>query len=329
MPGQFSPIFGELIYTYQGAGEGQVFDAEIYGGSPLTLLGIKRFTGAERIGVNVSGYLRRKLSPCPIESSGSGFYNGGGRTVRCVVKHDKKSTPVRIFTAGLRNLFAGELLTMMPLHRNIGRDEKDELSFVTEGGSYAASFEVKGGGNISFSTNTSAVPEGVCTFVTDMGRVMSEVAVRGGSPSSCRAVHVRIFGDGSELAHIIYAIKDNPENAVRLCWLNSTGGIDHFTFQTVVSRQVISSKKKIISRQGYTTVSSASETVMELNSGYQPVVVLEGLSEIVASSRVWICRGEGFVAADIISENVPVHGDTLTCMRLKIRESKVVNFQTF
>lgn len=329
VPGQFASVFGELVYIHHGAGSGDVLDFEICGGAPLETLGIKRMADTGIVGVNVAGYLRRKLSPEPVKPSGSGFYTAPGRTVECVVKNGSEETFPRIFTAALKDLSAGDLLTLMPLHRNIGRGEKDELSFVTDGGPCRAAFEVKGGPTVSFAVDEYMAGAGICTFVTDMEWVMSKVREKGGNPSLCRAVHVRITSNGGELAHIIYVLKETPRRSVRLCWLNSMGGIDHFTFNGVVSKQTRSTKERILSAAGRVTVASAAETHMELNSGYLPEAVLGALSEIVASSRVWFCRGGDFIPADVVSDYAVAVAEELTCLRIKVRESEIVNFQTF
>ena len=295
----------------------------------METLGVKRIVDTGTIRVNVSGYLKRKLSPEPIKKVGSGFYTDAGRTVECVVKNGSSVTSPRIFTAALKNLSAGELLSTMPLHRNIGRHESDEVSFVTGGGPCNASFEVKGGNEVFFAADGYTARAGICTFVTDMEWVMSKIREKGGNPSLCRAVHVRITSNGAELAHIIYALKDIPQRSVRLCWLNSMGGIEYFTFNELISRQLRSAKEKIISGEAHMTVASAAENYMELNSGYLPAALSEALSEIVASSRVWACRDGGFIPLDVVSTEAVCASEELACLRIKVRESNIVNFQTF
>ena len=329
IPAQYSSVFRNLIYAYQGIGTGKVVDIEICGGTPVETLGVKRIADTGIVRVNVSGYLKRQLSPRPVKPMGSGFYTDGGRIIVCMVKNGDNVTFPRIFTAALKNLSPGDLLTLMPLHRNIGRSEKDEVSFVTEGGPCSASFEVKGAGTVSFAADDYMAGAGICTFVTDMEWVMSKVREKGGNPSLCRAVHVRISSGGGELAHMIYILKDTPKRSIRVCWLNSLGGIDYFTFNVVVSQQIRSVKERIISGETYMTVASAAETHMELNSGYLPEALLESLSEIVASSRVWVCRDGGFVPLDVVSTEAVRAAEELACLRIKVRESDIVKFQTF
>jgi hypothetical protein len=220
-------------------------------------------------------------------------------------------------------------LTRLPLHREISRGERDELSFVTEGGLHRAVFEVRGERQMSFTTATYAAPEGICTFVADMAWAMARVEQAGGDASGCRSVHVRILGGEQELAHIIYVLRDNRAAAQRLCWLNPLGGIDSFTFQTVVSEQVVSAKERIILEGGYSTACSAAERIVEVNSGYQPQAVLAGLSEIILSSRVWVCRDGEFVPVDVMSNGVVIRSEELGNLRIKVRDSAIVNYQTF
>lgn len=327
MPDNFSPAFGEVIYTVENSGGG-VFDVEILD-SGSGCMGIKRFAGEGTVDINTAGYVRRGLSPEPLAGGGCGFRMDNGRAVKSSIRIGNLTSDVRIFTAGLRNLPAGRPLTMLPMHRDIARDESDEISFATDGGTYRAEITVKAAADYKFAVGGHTAGAGICTFVTDMEWVMAQVGSAGGDPEACRSVHVAVFSGDAELFRCIYVLRRNPAGAVRLCWLNSLGAVDRFTFPSPVSGGVGAAKERIVSAGGFETVYSGAERFSVLNSGYRPENVLNALAEIISSPRVWIAGNGGFERVDVTSDSAIVRSEELACLKIRVRENRSVNYQNF
>jgi len=88
---------------------------------------------------------------------------------------------------------------------------------------------------------------------------------------------------GPEAIVLHYSLTGEMGRGVKLCWVNRYGAIDYFTF-SALARGVTVTKGADFSR---------TTTTLTIVSQYQPQAVIDALSGVCSSSRVWMVGQAG------------------------------------
>jgi len=246
------------------------------------------------------------------------------------------TSPVMTFVLSAANPAYYVPMTRFSGVREIAWGECDEFSLVLPAGSAAAKATLTGGGGPLERGDRSAgecVPlevelgsvEGPCVArlwldmadigarVAQAGRAVedfSQVEVRIEFPGATASEGVDVVVAGAEdvaasdagIAPIVveYAIVAAKPDGARLCWINSLGGIDFFTFNAIA--RGVKSESSDDPSPAFRPVTRT----LTLVSGYQTRRQIDALAGICASPRVWIaCGGNGqAVGEDGLAESV-------------------------
>lgn len=321
IPAEYDSAYGELLYRIAGDGTGEAAEVEILGGEG-GVIGVKRFVDDGEFTVNAAPFVRALLQPEPGGASGVGFRRDSSKLVSAAVRAGGAVSEWRNFSAALCGIDPDAAMTVLPAARAISGDERDEISFAGAAARFEASVKAEGGASVVFPVAGYDFPGGVCTLCIDMTEIMAYAASKGIGPGDLTHVNVKVSRNGAVAAEYRYDLKAYQPDAVRLCWLNSLGGIDGFTFPVAVSSGPEVARKRIVTGEGHSAGFARVDRILEINSGCQPVEVLRGLSEIVYSPRVWRVSGGVYLPVDVISDNAVFGVQALASVTLRIRDRK-------
>lgn len=329
VPAEYASAFGELLYTVEGVG-GEPFDAEIMDVDSGETLGVKRYSGMDAVELNAALYVRSALAPQPAMSQRTGLWPVAGRGVMAAVRVGEEVSPGRFFTAATCGIAPMQPLSLLPSEREIGFGEADEMGFLLPAGNYSVSVAVAepNGDAVMPAIHCIVTKEGMFALRIDMEEVAQWHEGRGVGLCECNGVVVTLLAGEEAVFTCRYAVKRYAAEVVRLCWLNSLGGFDCFTFPAV-SEGVEGEVKRILSADGPKTVAAGLDRLMEIGSGYLPAGVMRALSEILTSPLVWrVCGGE-LTPVVVEEKKTAVRGEELVCFKVTVREPARDNYQTF
>ena len=109
-----------------------------------------------------------------------------------------------------------------------------------------------------------------------------------------------VLCDGGEVASLCYNIVAPSGRGVRLAWLSSEGSIERYTFPVTHSITLNAERERVGDGEILRTVACRSESRLEVASRYEPRATIAALSEIVASSRVWLVAEED-IEVDVVT----------------------------
>lgn len=330
LPDDFGSVFSDLNYTISGVVPGAVTNVEIYNNPDSKIpVGVKRFKGDGTLTVNASNYLRRSISPKPFATNLLTYYADKARYVKACLKCGGVLSDVKIFTGAIRTLYTNEFLTSLPLKRKIAWDESDELSFAIPSSRMGYVCRLSGSRVFEFKPIYQIITNGVATLVFGMPAVAARVKAEGMDIRDFKRINLKIKSTSDVIAEIDYEICERPGGAVRLCWVNSMGGMDYHTFESPLSEYVAVSKKTLLSRNGYVGTGICKNRYIEITSGYMPSLWLDGLSEVLSSPLVWRVDEDDRVEVDVLSSNATVCSETLNSVNFTIRDKHPVICQNF
>ena len=115
-------------------------------------------------------------------------------------------------------------------------------------------------------------------------------------------------------------IPDHPDQ-VRLCWWNSFGQIDYYTWQQQTQIDLYTEKTRIYTQQGYKTIQNQSEKHLQLFSGFINRQTMDWISEILTAPRVWIDHGSNIEPVEILTDQITTFDNNLLQIDLTITPS--------
>ncbi len=328
VPQQFAPAFGPAVYTMLGQADGNLIDVIVRNDDTNEILGAKRFIDSGEMTVNVAVYLRRCLDPVPVEGDGFGFIVPTGRSVRASVEVGELVSESRLFTAAVENLPGNGGMDCMPRNRTLAFDEWDEIAFRVDRQARCVVQAISEAGPFEIGTFEWEGGPCVCLFRVNGWKIAEILQTSECSLESYRQLIIDLTIDGKPIS-FSYGLHKPVPGSFRLGWLNRYGGIDYYSFPPLNTERVAAEKQRYLGPTGYRTSGTAEERRYVLDSGYLPEAVLRALSGVVGSPRVWRIRENGPSDVDVLTESMTVRSPEMNRLVLEVRESNVVNLQTF
>lgn len=328
-------VFEDLVYTISGTPENMMMDVEIATGPNRLPVGAKRFKGGEPIEVNISGYLRQRLNPAPWSIIVTTVGRDNGRFVIGYVRVGNTFSQPRIFTCAMRSVDSFDVMTMLPLRRNIGWGERDEVSIMVPAATLNCKVVLSGAGiaqNERFIHESSPTKhtEGVSAMSVVMSDISRRVKTAGGDITKFDSMEVIMNADGSEVTRLYYDIVNPDKRAVRLCWLNRSGGIDFYTFGCAVAQHSKTDRSVLKTNNGFLPVGLEEEKLVEVVSGYIPESFTEGVMEVLSSPLVWQVSNDVFTPVIVErADTQSIYAGKLNSIRFFIRDKQPSKCQSF
>lgn len=322
LPDNYSSAYTGAIFSVASASTTNPHTVEVIDNDAATTLGVRRVWPFNNTTLNLSRYIRMSLNPQPI-LTGEGFVLPDGRDVGISLSVDDTLTEERRFTSSLTNLTANTLLSTLT-NRAIAEGECDEIALFAEAGRVELS--VTPVGESSAQTIGAYDHSGGLLVYSLQADTLLSIS---GADNAARDCQVMITIDGAPLATIRYTIRQATEHNVRLAWLNPYGAIDYHTFHSLGSL-LRTEKERLVGPEGVRVVASQGVWEEVLSSGYLSVATAKALATLLTSPRVWRIRGESIEAVDVTDESMTISdGDTLSAIRVVVRDANPQQFQTF
>ena len=329
VPDEYSSVFSPLVYRLSGIAAGETVEVAVARSGDERPLGMKRIVGGDGASVNISGYVRRCLSPSPFPADILSLDVDEGRCVTVLLAAGGAVSAGRTYTCAAVPLSYMDLLTAMPDRRRIAWDESDEISVLPGGGALRYRWKVTGtGGAYEYESEDYDAPFGIVSLAFGMPAVAAALAGRGLRKEDYDVVEVDIVRLGESIARVVYDIAERPEGAVRLCWLNVFGGFDYHTFGTP------SGEYLVVERSDADYADTAPRfrgrwRRQELTSGYMPRAWIEALAGITASPLVWRVDEEGFIPVNVQAGEIPLRSDGLNAVSFSVSDGVRIPCQNF
>lgn len=321
IPENFDSVFNELVYSITGMSSNQVNVFNVFRLTDSELLGSKRFRGGNVIDINISTYLRRSLFPKPLDSVVIGFVQETGRMVKVMMRCDGRSSEERFYTCAARALYNYEVLTTLPDRRNIDWQETDEISFLAPiNNAFSYTVTLMGRLNYKIESGNQSVPQGIVSFPVVMCDIAEKAVAAGYEKSDFDKVRICIDGNSGNIAKIEYTLTDRDDSAVRLCWLNSLGGIDYHTFKRVGKERIEVEKNSVEGNGGLYSYSVRKDITNMVTSGYVSASWASSLSEVISSPCVWQVGSGDFSRVNVLPTGVEVASEKLNLLTFFIRD---------
>lgn len=117
-------------------------------------------------------------------------------------------------------------------------------------------------------------------------------------------LEVSILCNGEEVTQLHYDFVPRGGDAVRVAWLSSVGSIERYTFPVSHKSRRSVERIGLHSTEGPCVVGGESRSYISLRSYYEPKALIEVLTEIVASPKVWIERGGTISGVEVTSDTL-------------------------
>ncbi len=197
----------------------------------------------------------------------------------------EESSAAQYFVAAQAELPEVGVLTSMPMSRIISYGESDEIWIRTHEGALVE-IEVK------------AISEGdvVSTLFEHTTQECGFVRFRLSTEdfgAYTKLVKVIVACDDVVLSEVDYYYIPKVKGAVRIAWIGSYGGVEHYTFP--VTNTLTKFKSGV--RQ------------YEIESAYEPQWVVDALSEILSSEKIWIVEDGVYSQVEMLSDSVVVNSN--------------------
>lgn len=325
-PENYSSAFTPCLYSIGGTQDSAFIDIETIESDSNTVLGVKRFAGAEEVVINTSNYLRRRLNPQPVTPASCRFVLPEGRSIRAHIRVGAIESGQKIFTAAMTKTTPYQLLSSRSAERTIRSGEDDELAFLAEEGELIAEVAMQGTTVETFTADqlTINTPRMV-VFTFDTASLLAHSQ----EPDSVESFEISILANGTKRMVVKYRIGKAATNSVRLCWLNTSGAFDYHTFTVLHSRESRISKGRMISQSGHRTLHSAAEEHLTILCKPMAEKEMEALAELAGSPKVFICRNKSYLLADITTDKITLSSQQLTTPKVELRIAKPKNHQQF
>lgn len=302
-PEHYASVYRPVLYTIAADNDGSTLDVDLVHNN--TVLGRKRFRSAPEIEVDAAPYFLRLFDPQPLPVAPFEFYNPHGRVVVGNARIGEVNSEFSLFTASTKPMNVGQLLSDYTSTRRISLDDCDEISILVDNTTVTPTLCIHHvSGDVYFDAEEQQLEEGMWTLLINMADISQRLLAMQRHPSGCYAAEARIDIDGRPAITVDYTIAPRPQKSQRLCWVNSYGAIDYFTFDSIAAKRVESTKQRIRSIDGYRTVDTLTDSITTLLCPVQRGATFEALSELVSSPRVWRIDSDGATEIDILSNSL-------------------------
>lgn len=352
IPPLYAPLGGALRYGVRTETPCTI-DLRVIDARTRTLLGAKRFAGAEAVAFDAAPALRRLVRFAPV-AGGTGFYAAEARTVNVRVEAQAeaipadvaRNTPViartaqssavegdlpsavvvceeRLFLPCTSPLTGPTLLTTMPRVRLICTGEADELTlFSPEPCTVTVTARTA---EATIAETYRAAAGGLQLFRVD-------------TADFARATTLTV--DAGACGVVTYTVIPAIAGARRLAWRSNAGSVEHYTFPIERAETIEAAKTRVgvaATAEGAAGVGDAGGSASigvgdavhrrvvrstmrrrtRLVSAYETRPVLTALAEVVASPEVWLLREGAYERVDIETDAATVHRHALvSCLEI-------------
>lgn len=301
-PADFSPAFGELTFCF-GCGEGDAGqEIVIYDKAGEEELGRKYVYDHPYQVVDVTDYVRSQIVVKPLTPQETGIYALSERLSGCTVRYGQGSVRSLTHPAGSKSV-AGVFLTDLR-NRDIYPGSFFELSFITDWGTVAVSYETDGQEKLlSWDCAQTDEPE-YYSFFLDTSE-FSDLPEQ---------FEISLRADGGEPDRIRVRIGKEPAEACELYWWNLYGAVDHGSFRLSREKEWLFSREYEQERMtGNYLVRKGAFLLEDCSSRSR-----EMAAQILASPRVWSWENGSFGSVLIEEEKIGIN-DTDSFMRIPFR----------
>lgn len=218
-----------------------------------------------------------------------------------------------------------KFLTYAPISKKIRADEYEELSFLAYACTSSISIKAKwyrSGGTTQTYTYTGTISSGKITAV---------ISKPGGETLSSTS-RIEVWGEynGSIVTEVRTLIPDlTPrKNPVRLGWMNTLGGIDHYTFTGAKAVETFAERIAFtrdlpapfaVHDRGQGVASVTAYDEWEVISDFESSDVYQWLSGLLISREVWIDEITRIRPIVLTTKSHPILSDNLFQMKIKFR----------
>ncbi|MFR9652976.1 MAG: hypothetical protein SNG47_04095 [Rikenellaceae bacterium] len=283
-PEYFSASLENLIFEYE-SDEVKDLTVEIRDAYTLGEIGNKLFFSSSHIFINVAPYLRHLSEPTPNIGASGQVEDMGARGAVILFRGVDASSPCKFIKNSIDAPLEG-LLAASSLQRTIAPDEQDIIA-------------IRSSQNINISAS-AYLPSGELS-VQSLYDISAEdddiffIRLNAADFPSAAAIDLSIdWGEASST--INYTIVRRAERQVRIAWINSMGGTEHYSFPRIESESIDESGKRVI---GCTSAYEPYETIAALGeasfapyawlvdeSGYRPITIQSGTFNIIVDGEL-------------------------------------------
>ena len=254
------------------------------------VVAVQQLRGVIEAHVNIAPYLNRFAERTPHVGLYSVFAEAPTATYKiCVGDSESEAVVVSVNRDAVSR---PALVTTLPTSRTISYGESDELLLITEAGD-----------TIEVSITTDADAELSVEHTTSGGATIFMLSTEEFSPNT-KTIDVKLWLNGEEWHELHYRVVPAYRGAIRLAWLSDKGSVEQYTFLTATRAKHKSEKQTIATPSNRRVVQSNFEHTVSLTSRYEPRRVVDALSQIVRSPRVWIKDGEHLTEVEVMSSDI-------------------------
>ncbi len=282
VPDSLASFRGELSYEYsQEASSDLLFEVQFNGENEF--FEVKKLYNAKEATINIAPILANRYLPRP-KMEGAIFDEADYGCVSVVMRCGDELSDERLFVASRVELPESGLVSIIPQGRFISYAENDEVWLrVGSGvGIMTAVVEVTDdAGVISYNYSTNCQGATLVRFRFDT-KAYSSYA---------KMAKVKFVCSEEVVCEVNYYYVSRPKMSVRLAWIGRTGAVEYYTFP------VINSLLKY--RDG--------SRVVEVESAYESEALIDALSDMIISPRVWLVRGDDVVEVEMMSDRLELN----------------------
>ena len=254
------------------------------------VVAVQQLRGVTEAQVNIAPYLNRFAERAPRVGAYSMFAEAP--TAIYQIRVGNITSEVIVVSVNRDAVSQPSLVTTLPTSRVISRGESDELLLIAEAGdTLEASIATDAGDDISVE------------YVTSGGATIFLLSTAELSPSA-KTLDVKLSLNGEEWLELHYRVAPAYKGAVRMAWLSEEGSVEQYTFLTATRAKLQVDKQTIATQSNRRVVQSHFEQSVSLISRYEPRSVIDALSQIVCSPRVWIIEGESLTEVEVKSSAI-------------------------
>lgn len=285
-PQNFTPIEQGLVFAFTTDNSTPAtVVVEIVDCSDESVIATLRLHNVTTAEVDIAPYIAPFAERKPLKSSTSTLQEAP--TALYKVRVDDVESAELLVSLNRSKVVAPAVATTMSSQRRLACGECDELLLFAEEGS-----------DLEIVMSTDTGEELRLEKVSSGAEMLTVVADDFGE--ECRRIDVAVLCDGGEVASLCYNIVAPSGRGVRLAWLSSEGSIERYTFPVTHSITLNAERERVGDGEILRTVACRSESRLEVASRYEPRATIAALSEIVASSRVWLVAEED-IEVDVVT----------------------------
>ena len=249
-PTYYAPASGEVNFQISAEID-ELVEIEILAGDDNTLIGKKRFRNATLYNVNVAGYARRQIDVTPQRPSSISFAQPTDRLSKITIRSGSVQGST-VVAAGNTSLDSYIKLSASPATIPISRSQRDELTLLVDDGlplSVEARLHGRNGDRTLTIIDTQEVG-GLLVICLNMTQLDAKLrTLEYGTLSDFDNMEVALMIDTDQLFAQKYVFIPDQPDQIRLCWWNSFGQIDYYTWRQQTQVDLYSEKNRIYTQQ--------------------------------------------------------------------------------